>query len=99
MTNPIQSWRESRSRYQYLNRKGTIVSLTQIDTPVAGFENHTPYYVAIIKLAKGVQVTGTLVEGVIEPKIGGTVVGVLRRTCQPAPDEIVEYTVKWKVIK
>lgn len=100
VVNPILSWRESNQRYKYLGDTGTIISLTQIETPVAGFESQTPYYVAIIKLTKDIQVTGQLVESIQgTPVIGDCVIGVLRRIGQAKPEEIIEYGVKWKVIK
>lgn len=99
MVNPIQSWRESPARYRNLGKTGIIISLTQIETPVVGFEKQTPYYVAIITLSAGEQVTGQLVEGPVKPKIGDRVLGVLRRVGQANPEEIIEYGVKWRVIE
>lgn len=107
MSSPIKSWRGSKNRYQYLGQTGKILSLTEIKSPVSGFEKYLPYKVAIIQLGKGERITGqivsdgeSLVEGKSKKLINKKkVVGVLRRLKDPGKKEIVEYTVKWKVIK
>jgi uncharacterized OB-fold protein len=97
MTSPIQIWREAKNRYQYLGKIGRILSLTKIQTPLAGFEKSLPYYAAIIELAEGKKITGQLIENSKEPKMGSQVIGVLRRLKNPDEKGIIEYGVKWKI--
>lgn len=99
MTNPIQVWREAKNRYQYLGKTGKIAAFTRIQTPVQGFETCLPYFAAVIKLSGGRQITGQLVKEASEPKVGRRVVGILRRLRQAGGNEVMEYGVKWKIIK
>jgi len=98
MSNPIQVWRKAKTSYQNLDKVGRIISLTKISSPIEGFENQRPYWVAVIKLRNGLKITSQLVEGINQPKVGDQVIGVLRRTRVPDKESIIEYGVKWKII-
>lgn len=99
MNNPINSWRNNKSKYQYLDKLGKIVCLTKIYTAIAGFSKNVPYYVGIIELENEERITGQLVnEREKEIKTGSGVIGIIRQGKETANDEIVEYLVKFKVL-
>lgn len=107
MTSPVRIWRESETRYQYLGKTGKILSLTKIQTPVAGFEKYLPYFVAVIQLEDGKKITGQIVVQSSTPKggqakfkvqSGDKVVGVLRRLKESSEKGLIEYGVKWRIV-
>ena len=100
MNSPIVSWRNSQKRYHYLNKIGKIVCLTKIYTATKDFSKNVPYYVGIIEFETKERITGQIVnEKEKEAKIGDSVIGIIRKGKETANDEIVEYLVKFKVLK
>ncbi len=100
MSSPVKIWRESQKKYHHLGKRGKIISFTQIQTPVKGFEKYLPYFSAIIELEDGQKVTGQLVVASCQLPVasGDKVVGILRRLKEPDKKGVIEYGVKWKVL-
>lgn len=99
MNSPIISWRNSRKRYQHLNKTGKIVCLTKIHTATADFSKNVPYYVGIIELENKERITGQIVNEKEEDiKIEDSVIGIIRKGKEMANDEIIEYMVKFKTL-
>jgi len=96
MKNPIRKWR-TKDKYQYLGKTGKIVSFTKVNNPPAGFGN-LPYYVGVIKIVKE-QITGQLVIEGEKPKIGKKVKGILRIIGDAKNEEIINYGIKFLVLK
>jgi len=71
--------REARTPYQFSGR-GEVYSYTTVYEPPAGYEEHAPYTVALIKLEEGPLVTAQLTDlGGEKVEIGTPVEMVTRR--------------------
>ena len=97
MRSPISNWR-NKERYQYLGKTGKIVSFTKINNPPKGF-GRVPYYVAMVEFKNGKKKTGQLVLKGEELKIGAKVKAVIRIIETPDKEGIINYGVKFKVLK
>lgn len=99
MNNPIVSWRNSRKRYQYLNKTGRIVCLTKIHAATADFSPYAPYFVGIVDFGRKGKIAGQIInETDKEIRIGSKVIGIIRRGKEIGQSEIVEYLVKFKLL-
>lgn len=99
MNNPINSWRNNKNKYRYLNKIGRIVCLTKIYTPTADFSPSAPYFVGIIEFKNKERISGQIVnEKEKEIKIKDRVIGIIRRGKEVTSDGIVEYLVKLKAL-
>ncbi|HUV47145.1 MAG TPA: hypothetical protein VMW29_03355 [Candidatus Bathyarchaeia archaeon] len=97
MQSPIVYWRERKKEYRFLDRVGKLVSFTKIFNPPAGFEPW-PYYSAIAEFRNGLKKTGQLVLEGKKPKIGGKVLGVIRRIGLQDKSGIINYGIKFKLL-
>jgi uncharacterized OB-fold protein len=97
MKSPISYWREKQKEYQYLDKKGKIISFTKIYHPPEGF-GKGPYYTAVIEFGNRKKKTGQLVLEGKKPKIGTRVKGILRIIGQPDKTGIINYGIKFKIL-
>jgi len=77
--------------------KGKIISWTVIRAPPEGFEQQTPYAVAIIELDEGAKITGQIVSDLDKIEVGKPVRAVFRRMYADGPDGLIHYGIKWDI--
>ena len=104
MASPIKFWRNSKKQYKYLGKRGKIISFTRIKAAPAGFGKYAPYWAGIIELDNGDRVAGQIVVSntkrqTSNAKENTRVVGILRRMRDVGEEGVVEYGVKWKIVK
>ena len=93
MNSPVKIWRNHKKIKDLLNLKGVVLTWTKIFSAPAGFEKQAPYYVAIVKLARGEKITAMVVD-CDELKTGDRVKTILRRIGEVGKDEVIEYGIK-----
>lgn len=93
MRSAARVWRESKKRYENLDKVGQVVSFSRINSPPEGFGDKQ-YAVVMVEFDKGKRVVGGLVDKMV--KIGDQVKGVIRRVGKAEKSEVLEYGVKWK---
>ncbi len=82
-----------------LPRKGKVLSYTIIHVPPKGFENYSPYVVAIVELENGARVLAQLTDiDENEVKIGLEVEAVFRKYSEQSPEGIIEYGIKFRPV-
>lgn len=80
-------------------RGGKIVSYTKLFVAPKGFELQAPYFLAIIDLGNGAHVLSQIIDSDDEKvKIGAHVKKVFRKINDTAPEGIISYGYKFKVI-
>ncbi len=78
--------------------EGKIFSFTEVHSGAKGFENETPYVLAIIELANGVKVLGHVVDSPLEKiKIGAKTITVFRKIFADGEEGVIAYGFKFKV--
>ena len=81
-------------------REGKIVSWTNVFVGPAGFENETPYFLAIIELANGVRLLTQIVDSEAEKvKIGAKARKVFRKISDNDAEGAIAYGYKFKVVQ
>lgn len=99
MISPVKIWRRQKVVRSLLNRKGTIVSWTNIFVPAGAFKSYAPYVIVLVELENGEKAVGQLVDnGGQEPKIGDNVISLLRKVRSGAPEDVIAYGVKFKLV-
>ena len=78
--------------------KGTIVTYTIISSAPAGFEEYSPYVVAIIKLEEGPTISTQIVNSPEEIEVGKQVVSVFRKLNEDGSSGILYYGTKFEVL-
>ncbi|MFH1056358.1 MAG: Zn-ribbon domain-containing OB-fold protein [Candidatus Micrarchaeota archaeon] len=79
--------------------EGKIYSFTEVHAGAKGFENETPYTMAIIELTNGVKVLGHVVDSPKEKiKIGAGVKVVFRKIFAEGEEGIIAYGFKFKAV-
>lgn len=91
-----------RRRGQLAEKKmpteGEIFSFTEVHSGAKGFENETPYVLAIIELANGVKVLGHIADSPLEKiKIGAKVKAIFRRIFAEGEEGIIAYGYKFQI--
>jgi uncharacterized OB-fold protein len=90
--------RKGKMIEQDMPRKGKIYSFTEVFVSPAGFENETPYFLAIIELENGAKVLSQIVDSEKEKvKIGATVKKVFRKIADTDEEGAIAYGYKFKV--
>lgn len=99
MNSPVVNWRNTRKLYNFLGKRGKLLSWTKIYAAPAGFEHEAPYYCGIIQFADGSKKSMQLVE-VDESNIknGFDVITIVRKLGKVEPDEVINYTIKAKLL-
>jgi len=81
-------------------RKGKIYSFTKVFVAPEGYEDQTPYYIAIIELENKVKLLAQLADAKDEEvKIGAKVEKVFRRIIVPNETGLISYGYKFKIVK
>jgi hypothetical protein len=90
---------EAKTPYQF-SGQGEVYSYTVMNDAPAGFEENTPYTVAVVKLAEGPMVTAQLTDLGAEPvKIGMPVEMVTRRIRSDGNDRgMIVYGYKFRPV-
>lgn len=79
---------------------GKIYSFTEIFAPPEGFEDQSPYVLAIIELEEGAKLTAQVVDGHAKDiKIGDKVEVVFRVIQRDDPDGLIHYGFKFRLVK
>lgn len=100
MNSPTKIWRDSKKIKDLLGMKGEILTWTKIYAPPQGFEDYTPYFVAIVKLENGVKIPLQIVDLESDGQIdyGKRIVTIVRRLGKVGKNEVIEYGLKGKII-
>jgi len=75
---------------------GVVYSYTRVLDAPEGFEDQTPYYLALVQLDEGPLVTAQLTDLVSEPDIGDRVEMVTRKLRTDGPQGIIVYGYKFR---
>ncbi|MEM4255632.1 MAG: Zn-ribbon domain-containing OB-fold protein [Candidatus Norongarragalinales archaeon] len=79
--------------------EGKIYSFTEVHAGAKGFENETPYVLAVIELSNGVKLLSHVVDSPAEKiKIGAGVKVVFRKIFAEGEEGIIAYGFKFKVL-
>lgn len=82
-----------------LSGKGKIVSYTHVRVPPEGFEDETPYPLAIIELEEGPRITGQITDSELdEVEIGNKVEATFRHVGEEGDEGIIYYGYKFRLI-
>lgn len=78
--------------------EGKVFSFTEVHSGAKGFENETPYTLAIVELSNGVKVLGHIVDTPKEKiKTGAHARAVFRRIFAEGEEGIIAYGFKFKI--
>ena len=97
MHTPPNLWRLQQNNKNLLGQTAKILTYTTVYTAPSGFENQTPYTIAIAKLENGQTIT-TQVVNPKNIKINAKAKIVIRRLKTPTQDEIIDYGPKLELI-
>lgn len=103
MKSPIEIWRNGQQKHSLIGLKGTLVTWTKIPNPTQGFEFQSPIYAGIIELQENKQKTRMALQIVDvndEQNLQNNpeVITVIRKGANSAPDGIIEYVIKAKLV-
>ena len=80
-------------------REGKILSWTEVFVGPVGFDNETPYFLAIVELANGVRILTQIVDSEKEKvKIGAKVRKMFRKISDTYAEGAIAYGYKFKVV-
>lgn len=80
-------------------REGTITSFTEVFVGPQGFENETPYFLALIELKNGAKILSQIVDSKHEKiKIGAKVKKMFRKISDEHEEGTISYGYKFKVV-
>lgn len=83
-----------------LSGRGEIYSFTVIRSPAEGFENLSPYVMALIKLEEGCMLTAQIADAEPEEvKIGDKVEVVFRKISETGKEGVINYGYKFRIVK
>ena len=83
---------------EMMPEEGTIYSFTEVHTGPKGFEQETPYFLAMVELTNGVRVLSQLVDSPKEKvAIGTPVKRVFRKISEDGEEGIIAYGYKFKI--
>ncbi len=91
--------RKGKLKEKNMPHEGKIYSYTEVHSGAKGFENETPYTLAIVELDNGVKVLGHIVDpapGSIS--IGAQVKSVFRRIFAEGSEGVIAYGYKFKTV-
>ncbi|MEM4261441.1 MAG: Zn-ribbon domain-containing OB-fold protein [Candidatus Diapherotrites archaeon] len=92
--------KEIKPKTKEMPHEGKIISYTEVFVGPAGFENETPYYLAIIELENGIRLISQIVDSEKEKiKIGAKVKKVFRKIHDNNKEEMIVYGYKFKVVE
>ena len=93
-------WRLSKERLKLAGSeiKGVIESFTMVYNATKGYEDHTPYIIALIRLANGERITSQIVDA-DRIEAGMKVEPCLRKVYVNGDKGLIEYGTKFRLIK
>jgi len=92
--------RHSKLVPKEMPKQGKIISFTEVFVGPIGFENETPYVLAIIELENKVKVLSQIVDSKKESiRIGARVKKVFRKIADPHEEAAIAYGYKFKVVE
>lgn len=95
-----QEGKEIKAKPKEMPQKGKILSYTEVLVGPEGFENETPYYLAIIELENGVKLISQIVDSKKEKiVIGAKVKKMFRKIHDTDKEGMIFYGHKFKVIE
>lgn len=98
MSNVVEKWRRSGKLSTLLGLKGTVVSITKVNSSSDSLGCPNQFYVVLAKMENKTNLLFQLVSESTKPRIGNKVVIVLRRVRVPLKTEVIEYGYKFKKI-
>ncbi|MBI5035843.1 Zn-ribbon domain-containing OB-fold protein [Candidatus Micrarchaeota archaeon] len=91
--------RKGKLALQKMPENGRIYAFTEVHSAPRGFENESPYFLAIIELSNGVRVLAQIVDSEKEKvKAGATVEMRFRKIFEAGKEGILAYGYKFKVV-
>lgn len=91
--------RKGKLAAKEMPKTGTIFSFTEVFSGPSGFEDDTPYFLAIVELDNGVNILSQIVD---TPKdsvqIGAKVQACFRKINEDDEEGVISYGLKFKVI-
>lgn len=100
MSSPIKAWREQKKVTKFLGLKGTILSVTKVRVPPAGFISDAPYFLAIVQTHNGQRLIAQVTDAFGEnPQIGDKIEIVYRRQKRPDAEGVIYYGIKFRLVK
>lgn len=92
--------RKGKLQPKEMPREGKILSWTLVFVGPAGFENETPYYLAIVELTNGVKLLAQIVDSEAgKVQIGAKVKKVFRKISDTDEEGAIAYGYKFKVFE
>lgn len=81
-----------------LSGRGTIVEATRVHRPAAGYEDQTPYWIALVETDEGPRLIGQIVdlEDGATPAAGHRVRATFRRIGTDGDAGVIHYGIKWR---
>ncbi len=100
MISPVKIWRRQEEIRKILGYEGKVISWTKIFVSGLDFKKFVPYFVVLVELKNKTKVVGQLVDfNGNKLKIGEKVVAVLRKVKDVKEEDIIPYSVKFKLLK
>ena len=97
------SWRNSKEQYKLVRNmklKGIIESFTIVYSPPEGFEDQTPYIIALVSLGNGHKIVSQIVDVDSENvDVGMSVEPCLRKIYVDGEDGLINYGIKFRLSK
>lgn len=78
---------------------GKIITWTIIRIAPVGFENQSPYAVAIVQLDEGPMISGQVVGDISKMETGKTVRKVFRKMHEDDETGLIHYGLKWEIVE
>lgn len=93
---PVKVWRKQKHDRNILEKKGRIISWTEINIAPPRYASKVPYTVVLVELEDKKMIYGQLVDFENnDRKIGKKVRSVLRRNGDVQDEEVIEYAIKF----
>ena len=94
---PSLYWRSSKQNHSLVGAHGIIEAVTRIWNAPANLESNVPYAVALISLDNGAKITSQVVDS--DAKLGMKVEACIRKFYADGNDGIINYGIKFRVVK
>ncbi len=96
MISPVKVWRHQKKITDLLGKEAKIISWTVIKVPPLGFEEVTPYPVALVELENKERFVAQLVNWQEKDlRVGQKVKAVYRRMHKPDSEGVIPYGIKF----
>ena len=86
-----------KMRPVHLAGRARVVHATRVHRPAAGYEDHVPYWIALLETPEGPRLIGQLVEvDAVEVEPGLVVEATFRRLGADGASGVIHYGMKWR---